>query len=288
MRSMLLQRAVPAGVAAGMAAALLLSSPIFAHADDALPTAREIIDGSIKAAGGREALDKIESFRAEGSINIPQFDEIKLILMHDNKGRFAIEQEMPGMGSMKVGSDGTYGWAQNVMTGQWDLMDDAMLAGSRQQVELFQRIAPPDEVVARMKTVAKVTRRDRPTWQVRLAEENGTEQMLFFDVETKRLSSVEFDQDTGAGMVRMTMTFSDWKPTDDLTFFRRVEMTGMMGMDVVLNFRVIKVNTLDGKEFVPPGPVAEQIRQREAAKKAAEAAREIGKSGGDGARPGRD
>jgi hypothetical protein len=83
-----------------------------------LPPAQEILDRHVKAAGGREAFEGIDSTHVRGSIAIPangMSGSFEAFAARPNKT--FMKMSLAGIGDTTEGFDGTVAWAMSPMTG---------------------------------------------------------------------------------------------------------------------------------------------------------------------------
>ncbi|MBX3375050.1 MAG: hypothetical protein KF817_14560 [Phycisphaeraceae bacterium] len=256
---------LPACLAAAAAPAALAWT---AGADDpavastvATPSATEIVEKSIKAIGGREAIEKLESSYIKGQISSPM-GEITMEISTGKGDRFLLVQMLPGgMGEMKMGSDGKVGWMLNPMMGGYELLEGPMLDMARQQVGIFNMVAPSRDEIAKMTAVGSAEFNGRKAWKLRQVDDEG-EQFLFYDAEKHLLLGTEARRDAGMGPVTMKMLVSDWKPAGDLQMFRKVTIQQGMGMDMVLNLVEVTHNKVEAKAFELPDEVKALLEKR--------------------------
>ncbi|MDQ3995697.1 MAG: hypothetical protein M3303_01625, partial [Gemmatimonadota bacterium] len=83
-----------------------------------LPTGRAIIDRYVEAIGGRDAVLRHQSIRSVGTFEMPAAGvkgDLTVVQMAPNK--MAMTIDLPGVGQMVSGYDGTVGWSINPMQG---------------------------------------------------------------------------------------------------------------------------------------------------------------------------
>jgi hypothetical protein len=94
------------------ASAGLVTAQEAAKKAEALPEARAIIDKYIDAVGGEKAIKKIKSMEMTGELKIPAAGingSLKIQAMAPNK--MLVTSEIPGMGMIREGYDGTIAWS---------------------------------------------------------------------------------------------------------------------------------------------------------------------------------
>ncbi len=128
---------------------------LITRAEDAkLPTAREVIDRSIKEMGGIDAFLKHSSQTLKGKYSMGAQGIGGTIQIQAAKpNRFSLTIELGGVGQIATVYDGTNGWSINPMTGA-SLMEGKMLEQLAAQAE-FDAMLHDESHFTLMQTVGR-------------------------------------------------------------------------------------------------------------------------------------
>lgn len=257
----------------GLAAAGLAGVPVLTQASaivaDDLPTVETVLNKSVKAVGGREALDKIKSLHTVMKMNAQGMD-MEMDCSWSRSGGRLVTMKMP-MGEMSVGTDGTTAWTNNLMTG-YSLATETS-KGQLKLAAMMMTVVDPTcmdkEERAGVKVVGKEQFQGKECYKLS-SPKTATDEasFMFFDAESGMpMGSI---QETGKG----SMVLGDWKKIDGVLFFHSMKMegAGKRGeMNGELKITTIEVNKPDESAFALP----EAVKKLAAEKKTDAAAPEI-------------
>ncbi len=237
--------------------------PATDEAGSNLPEAKELFKAMLNAMGGKEAFDKIKSTYVVAEMNTPMGD-MKMESRFANPDKFLMEQDVPGMGRQRMGSDGKVGWMHNPMMG-YDLIDSEQLEGMTRQANMHMMLLQFDDEFEEMTTIERAEFKGKDCYKVKLVpkEGNGT-QHGYFNRESGLLEAMEIEQrgPQGRGMT-MTMEFDEWKEVDDVKLFHKLHID-QMGMRMTMTFTKIELNAVDNEVFELPEQVRALARERDA------------------------
>jgi len=237
-------RLLPLGL---VLAALLL--PLSASAQD-LPTARQVLDDFVEAVGGREALTRHESVHTVGKFSVPgQGIEGGLEVWSAVPDRMLLRVEIPGLGEIRSGYDGTTGWTINPMTGP-QLVEGKELEQLRAQADFYRNLYPAEDYTS-MKVLEKADFGGRPAYKMELVRTTGVTTTEYFDVETKLLLGMEMEQETPMGPVPVTLRMEDYEDFEGFRIATRTVME-MMGMEQIMTVESVEYDNLEPDTFAPP------------------------------------
>jgi hypothetical protein len=204
-----------------------------------LPAAKEVIDKFIKAAGGREAWLKHRSLHAKGTMEMPAQGvkgQVELFLAAPSN--HLVKMDIPNMGQIQTGCDGSVGWSLDPIQGP------RLLEGK----ELEQLLAESDfrgplhdeKSYKSMETIEEAPFEGRPCYKLKLVRLSGEEVFEYFDVATGLSAGTSLKQQTPMGIVPVTQVSSDYKKFGDLLIATK-SIQKMLGLEQVI--------TLDSVEF---------------------------------------
>jgi hypothetical protein len=204
-----------------------------------LPDAGQLIERAIEVAGGREALESIDSITAK----LTQFTEagaVSMELVRDRAGRFRLKQFVPGMGPIEIGFDGRIGWVNGAVTGGYQILDESALAVSSRQVGLHFLLLELDRRFESLESVGREPFGGEESVRVKLAAPSGSEEFALFDVETGRLLGVE-GIERGVAVKRH---FDGWKELGGVELFTKMHVK-RLNTEWTVEFTDIQINTAD-------------------------------------------
>jgi outer membrane lipoprotein-sorting protein len=224
-----------------------------------LPPAKEIIDGSLKAMGGKEAFEKLTSTRVVGKMNMMGTDAtMEFITAKPNK--YLVKQTAPGIGEMQTGSNGELTWL-SMPRGGYQLLDADQAKEMRRQADVYRIVWHMQDDQKEFQTVDRLTFRNADCYKVRLVDEHGKEQFAFFNAESKLAQGLEMTEEGPMGPVTATLTFDEWKQIGDVKVFTRITIE-QMGVQQKLDLTDVEFNKVDDAVFEPPDAVKELAKKQ--------------------------
>ena len=223
-----------------------------ARAADAPPTATQILDRYIQAAGGRPALEKLKSRVMKGSVEVTALGA---------SGQFEVRSKAPnrqvskiefgGFGTMREGYDGTNGWtAVPGLGGKAKTGADLARAG---RSTAFPRELKLAETYARfeVKGAAKVGPLD--TWLLEAFPKDGKPDRLYFDQKSGLLVREESTIGAITGEMLFQIDLGDYREVDgvQVPFSLKIPQPAEMGFQVKLT-EVKHNGELADADFAPP------------------------------------
>ena len=230
---------------------LLASSALQAQKTGELPTAREVIDRSVKAMGGTAALKAVKSTRTKGKVELPDQNMSGTIeTMSTRPNKLISKVTIPGMGNMEEAYDGKVAWSIDPANGP-SLVTGKALA-ERADEAWFDAPLHASPYVKSMIVVGKEVFDKRPVYKLQVTLASGAELIEYFDVETGHQIGLEAKRETPLGTVPTRMFFREFKKFGDLTL-PTVATQSVLGMQQVLTFTSYEFNTVPANAFdMPP------------------------------------
>lgn len=230
-----------------------------------LPSAKEILDKSVAAMGGTDALAKIESSSAKVTAEIPGMGEMKMDLASTRDGKFLIKQIMPNnMGEFTVASDGTNGWMESP-TRPSQLLGSDQVAAMRDQITTM--LGPIQPLIIRMENYPKMEVLDRvpyegeESYKLKLTDADGNERLAFFSTATGLMRGTEVTQESPMGQLTTTLNFHEWTDKDGIKVPMKRTMD-QMGMSSTMTLTEVAFNTVDPSVFQPSDAIKQMISSR--------------------------
>jgi len=217
------------------------------------PTADEIIEKSIQATGGREAMMKLTSLVAKGTMEIVAMGGTASTEMYskapDKHFNITI---VDGYGEVKEGYDGKIGWASEPQNGLVDMTGDR-LASTRRESQFngdlrWKELYKSATVVGREKVA------DRDCWLLKLTPAEGTPVSRYYDAETGVLSKIVATSVGPEGPAEITVIPSDWRDIGNGTkapYTMKLTLPGIG--DLITKYKQYEYNVeIDESKFAKP------------------------------------
>jgi hypothetical protein len=210
-----------------------------------LPAGRTIIDRYVQAIGGRDAVMRHRSIRYVGTFEMPAAGmKGNLTLVQAAPNKMAMTVDLPGMGQMVSGYDGTVAWSINPVQGPRVLEGKELEqlreeAGPAAMLRDFERVRSAE-------TVELTTMGGQACYKVKLTYNSGRESFDCYSTETGLLVGTTQTQESPMGSVQVTALFDDWKEFGGLKTATKQRLQ-MLGQEQVL--------TIDRLEFDRPDDV---------------------------------
>lgn len=242
---------VIAGLAPGFAGPLA--------AQDAAPTAEELIEKNLDAKGGREALAGVTSAHITGRMSMAGM-EAPFVFLWKAPDRIRIEFTLQGMTGIQA-YDGETGWTFMPFMGKADpekmapedaaqIKDDADFRGP-----LFDPAAGGYTVEYAGEEDVEGT----PTYKLRLTKEDGSVSHYYLDQE----HYLEIKQETRRTLrgqeVESQTAVGDYKEVSGLVLAHSLDITSSMapGQSQNMTFETVELNVeIPDERFVMPAPAA--------------------------------
>jgi hypothetical protein len=207
-----------------------------------LPSGRAIIDRYVQAIGGRDAVMRHKSIRYVGTFEMPAAGvKGDLTVVQAAPNKMAMTVDVPGMGQMVTGYDGTVGWSINPMQGP-RVLEGKELEQLREDAGPAAMLRSPDRIRS-AETVELTTMGGRACHKVKITYHSGRESFDCYSPETGLLVGMTQTQESPMGSVQVTTLFDDWKEFGGLKTATKLRQQ-MLGQEQIL--------TIDRLEFDRP------------------------------------
>jgi len=194
-----------------LAASVLLLASASAAAQTAGPSVDDILNHYIRALGGKAAIQKLTSRVGKGTITITGAGiegTLQAWMMYPNKLLAVIE--LPGIGTLRQGFDGTLGWAQDPQ-GELRVVTGAELADLRRSAT-FDRALRMKDIYPGLTLKDRETLGGKDVWVLETTLDPWTYRM-YFDVNSGLIVRFEMEQplDSG-GKSTVVLVPDDYRP----------------------------------------------------------------------------
>ncbi|HZB25687.1 MAG TPA: hypothetical protein VE379_06120 [Vicinamibacterales bacterium] len=245
-------------IAAGVHAARAQAPPAAAQqpaksATAALPGARSILDRHLTAVGGRDAILAHSSTKATGVFSVASAGltgTLEVFAAKPNKNLVRIQ--LPGVGEIVEGFDGTHGWTVSAMTGPM-LLEGKQLEEKKFDADFHAELH--DDARYESMTTMEVTDFDgRACYKLRLVKKGGGEDFEFYDVKTGLRAGRTGTRETPMGTVTGTAVEGDYRKFGKLLLPTSIRNT-LMGTEQVITIKTVEFDTVPANAFEPPAAI---------------------------------
>jgi hypothetical protein len=207
-----------------------------------LPAGRAIIDRYVQAIGGRDAVMRHNSIRYVGTFEMPAAGvKGNLTMVQAAPNKMAMTVDVPGMGQMVSGYDGTVGWSINPMQGP-RVLEGKELEQLREDAGPAGMLRSPDRVRS-AETVELTTMNGKACYKVKITHHSGRESFDCYSPETGLLVGMTQTQESPMGSVQVTTFLDEWKEFGGLKTPTKLRQQ-MLGQEQIF--------TIDRLEFDRP------------------------------------
>jgi hypothetical protein len=223
-----------------------------------LPSADALVARFVEAIGGRDAILGAPGYRVTGTLEIPaQGISGDFESFASPPNRVALTANIPGLGEVGGGFDGTVGWSVNPATGPM-VLDGRMLDQMRQQADFYSALHSED-FVASMETVGEAEFEGVAAWKVKIVTTWGEEYLEFFDRESGLLIGAIRQAATPLGEIEATTLYQDYGDVDGVRIPMRI-VQRMMGFDQVFETTSMERITVPDSVWVLPPAIQGLVR----------------------------
>jgi hypothetical protein len=223
-----------------------------------LPDAKQIIAKFVDAIGGEKALTGIKSIRATGTFEIAGAGisgNVEILSARPNKQRQ--HAEVPGLGSIDEGFDGTVGWSIDPMSGP-SLAKDRLLQQMKDDAEFDSALHKP-EFVKSMTTMEKTEFDGHPAYKVKMVLVSGLERVEYFDVQSGFQIGSEEDRESQMGTTHAVTTIRDYKKFG--AFMQPTFLSAnVMGADQIIHVATFEYDAVPADAFALPPQIKALIK----------------------------
>ena len=227
------------------------AAPVPKPRSNPLPPIEAVLSKYVDAIGGREAHARLKSRVITGRIDLSgseSWGQLTIYGKAPNKS-LTIMNVQP-MGQVKHGYDGCTAWSLGDTIGAHTLSGAALSKFSADAD--FYREIKLSELYPGIRLMGTMKEKDREYYLVEGFPLVGSEETMFFDVQTGLLTGRDFTQQTSRGPVRVEMRYSDWRDVDGVKLPFKITQS-MPNLKFVFTVRDVKHNVpVDDKLFEKP------------------------------------
>ena len=235
--------------------ALVAAAPAAASAQagGALPPAKDLVAKYVQAIGGRDAVLKHSSIKLTGRFEMPAAGvggDLELVRMKPNL--MVTRINIPGMGEVRSGYNGTVGWSINPMQGP-RLAEGKELAALQDQADLRDMVKESPSI-ASMETVEKTTMGGEECYKVKVTYKSGRDSFECYSVASGLIVGGSSKEETPMGSVEMVSAVGEYKEFGGIKFPTRITQEAM-GQQQVMSISNVEFDTAQASHFELPAEI---------------------------------
>jgi hypothetical protein len=165
--------------------------------------------------------------------------------------------DIPGMGKIEAGFDGTTAWAMDPMQGA-RVLAGAELDQLKDEADRRGAVRSP-EMFSALQTVADTTMNSERCYLVKLTWKSGRETHDCYSAASGLIVASKSVQKTPMGDIPVTTLFSDYKKFGDVTIATKTVQEAM-GNQQILTINSVELTDGTGVAVVPPAAVQALIK----------------------------
>ncbi len=214
-------------------------------------TADQVLEKFVEATGGRQAYEKLTSFVARGTLDIPAQGirgTIQIYAKAPNK--LLVIQTVEGVGELRQGYDGQVAWSQDPFQGLRE-MDGVELANFKREAT-FNAELKWRELYEKVELIGTEKVGDHQTYVIRLTPHLGRPITQYYDAETFLLLRQDSVYEGPQGTIPGQEYFSDYREVSGVKVPFRVVQKSSLG-EAVMSLTSINPNVkIDDARFTKP------------------------------------
>ncbi len=222
-------------------------------AAEALPTVDQILEKFVKAAGGREAAEKITSQVLKGSLDIPNFGATGTMEIYAKApNKYLTVAEVQGYGTVKSGFNGTKGWTDDPQAGISEMTPE-MLASIKRDADMMRNYRMK-EMFSKLVVKEKSKVGDQEVFVVEATPSEGSAEKFYFSASNGLLLRQDAERVSPQGKALVEMYFEDYRDVSGVKtpFLIRQNMPTL---NIEIKIAEAKTNTtIDDAVFEMPKP----------------------------------
>jgi len=214
-------------------------------------TAEQVLEKSIAAAGGREAMEKITSTVGKGTLEVPSQGVTGALEYYAKApSKRLIVVKIEGWGELRRSCDGQTAWEENPGSGfrtmEGEEREDALRECLFNEELKWRELYPKVELASKEKVGG------REAYKVVMSPASGKPVTRYFDAETFLLAGQATKRATPEGVVEVRAEYFDYREVDGVKVpFGVKELTP--GQEVIVKLAELKNNLeIEDARFAKP------------------------------------
>ena len=205
------------------------------------PAAKTILEESITAMGGREAMAKIKSRQAKGKVLMPaQGMTMELSVIQKAPNKTYTKMVMPNVMTVEQGFDGETAWSKDNIQGSRNLTGPE-LEQAKESAAIFSELTILDNLLS-AKVLENVEEGEKKLKVIKVTSKDASDKILYFDETSKLLTKMTSSFATGPeGTMEVTVSMSDYKEKDGIKYAAKMSVS-VMGQEIQMTMGEVEHN----------------------------------------------
>jgi hypothetical protein len=239
-------------------AAIVFVPNLAAPAQDKQPTAEEILDRYVEVTGGKEAYEKLKNRRATGTVELKGAGlRGQVTVIEAPEAKSIATFDLPGIGKMEEGTDGTVAWEKSVITGAKLKTGDEKAHAIRSAY--FHGDTQWRKVFNQVKCVGSKRVEDKECWRLEMTTPEGLVFEKFFDQKTGLLVLLKVTIKTPQMEVPTEIYPGDYQKVDGILYPHEMRMKALT-QELVIRVAKLEHNVdLPADTFALPKDIQELL-----------------------------
>ena len=236
------------------ALALALVAPAAAAQGTALPSAESLVARHVAAIGGEQAVRAHSSMRMKGTFELAAAGlKGDLTVVSAAPNRNALTIDIPGLGQLRSGYDGSTGWEFNPMVGA-RLLEGEELARVAEEADFHGGSLRRQTGITGRQTVERTVLGGTPCYRVKVTWKSGRESHECYAVDGGLLVALQSTYVGPMGRIETTQLLDDYETFGGIRH-PTVLRQQMMNAEQVLTVTSVEYDTVAADEFTPPAAI---------------------------------
>ncbi|MCS6817985.1 MAG: hypothetical protein N0A16_06205 [Blastocatellia bacterium] len=214
-------------------------------------TVEQVLERYVQACGGKEALEKVTSQVSRGTVEIPAVGvrgTFESYAQAPNK--IVISIELPGLGVIQEGFDGTVAWAKDPFTGVRE-KGGRELSAMRRDADFYKPLRLK-ELYSKITLKGRETMGGSEVYVLEATPAEGSPERWYFDVATGLLKRIDTEREGPQGRIPMEMYLEDYREVNGLRIPFTVRQVSS-AFSLILRTEEVKFNVpIEGSKFAKP------------------------------------
>ena len=237
------------------AASMTLIATAACLASDSNNEARAILDRHVAATGGEAAILEAKEMHYQGSIAVQGIEGTFDLYRGD--GKILLVIDLPGVGKIQQGYDGTTGWQMG--QGSPGLLKGADLEQLQYQANPAAQLRRSEDYKS-IEFLGEVEFEGKTLNAVALESLGGRMSTEYFKPDSGLRYATVSSQDTPAGRQEVTVLYTENREFGRLTLPTHLVQKGL-GPELVRNVLDVTYGPIDDSIFALPDPIAELLTE---------------------------
>ena len=232
---------------------MIVAAPVAAQSPAALPAAKDLIAKFVTATNASVVMANHQSVRTKGKFEMAAAGvsgDLEISQARPNKTSLRIN--VPGVGQIEQGFDGTTAWAINPMQGP-RIISGRELDAVREESN-FGASSRQGPNVTSAETVEKTEMNGESCYKVKLVWKSGRQTFDCYSVASGLLIASMANQESPMGTVDVTNLISDYKDFGGQKIATRLTQQ-VMGSEQVLIINTVDYDAADPTAFEMPAAI---------------------------------